>query len=158
MSHSLHRLQYMLFEFIFHCFQQILLYCNLPKSQITRLQLIQNSPARAVVKASKSCHITPVLRSLHWLKTRHRAGTSIYSLTFCVRVMSQERHHWKPAVQAAAVMLRTPPLDGQLPASQHTRFPYTARNFENAAVTRRSPASSVRTPRRAFAICRHITG
>jgi len=28
---------------------------------------------------------------------------------FCVRVMSQERHHWKAAVQAAAVMLRTPP-------------------------------------------------
>ena len=55
----------------------------------------------------------------------------MYSLTFCVRVMSPERHHWKPAVQAAAVMLRTPPVDGQLPAS-HARFPYTARNFENA--------------------------
>jgi len=32
----------------------------------------------------------------------------MYSLRFCVRVMSPERHHWKPAVQAAAVMLRTP--------------------------------------------------
>ena len=31
------------------------------------------------------------------------------SLTFCVRVMLPERHQWKPAVQAAAVMLRTPP-------------------------------------------------
>ena len=27
---------------------------------------------------------------------------------FCVRVMSPERHHWKPAVQAVAVTLRTP--------------------------------------------------
>ena len=44
--------------------------------------------------------------------TRHRASTSMYSLTFCVRVMSPERHHWKPAVQAAAVMLRTPHVDG----------------------------------------------
>jgi len=51
-------------------------------------------------------------------KTRHRASTSVYSLTFCVRVMSPERHHWKPAVQAAALMLRTPPVDGQSPASQ----------------------------------------
>jgi len=42
-------------------------------------------------------------------KTRHRASTSMYLLTFCVRVMSPERHHWKPAVQAATVMLRTPP-------------------------------------------------
>jgi len=41
-------------------------------------------------------------------KTRHRTSTSMYSLTFCVRVISPERHHWKPAVQAAAVMLRTP--------------------------------------------------
>jgi len=31
------------------------------------------------------------------------------SLTFCVRVMLPERHQWKPAVQAAAVMLRMPP-------------------------------------------------
>ena len=79
MSHSLHRLQYMLFEFIFHCFQQILLYCNLPKSQITRLQLIQNSLARAVVKAPKSCHITPVLHSLHWLKINERILVTIVS-------------------------------------------------------------------------------
>jgi len=33
----------------------------------------------------------------------------MYSLTFCVRVMLPERHHWKPAVQDAAVMLRTAP-------------------------------------------------
>jgi len=32
----------------------------------------------------------------------------MYLLTFCVRVMLPERHQWKPAVQAAAVMLRTP--------------------------------------------------
>jgi len=58
--------------------------------------------------------------SVHCLNTRHRASTSMYSVTFCVRVMSPERHHWKPAVQAAAVMLRTPPspVDGQSPASE----------------------------------------
>jgi len=33
----------------------------------------------------------------------------MYSLTFCVRVTLPERHRWKPAVQAAAVMLGTPP-------------------------------------------------
>jgi len=51
---------------------------------------------------------TPI-KLLAILSTRHRASTSMYSLTFCVRVMSPERHHWKPAVQAAAVMFRTPP-------------------------------------------------
>ena len=48
------------------------LHCKLPKSQITSLQQIQNSLARAVVKAPKSCHIIPILRSLLWLKmTEH---------------------------------------------------------------------------------------
>ena len=37
----------------------------------------------------------------------------MYSLTFCICIMLPERHQWKPAVQAAAVMLRTPPVDGQ---------------------------------------------
>ena len=35
------------------------LYHNLPKSQIARLQQIQNSLARDVVKAPKTCHIIP---------------------------------------------------------------------------------------------------
>jgi len=38
------------------------LYHNLPMSQITRLQQIQNSLACAVVKAPKSSHTTPILR------------------------------------------------------------------------------------------------
>ena len=70
----------------------------------------------------------------------------MYSLTFCVRVMSPERHHWKPAVHTAAVMLRTPPSTASHRPASHAHFPYTARNFENAPVTRRSPASSARTP------------
>jgi len=52
------------------------------------------------------------------MRTRHRVSTSMYSLTFCVRVMSPEHYHWKSAVQAAAVMLRMLPVDGQSLASQ----------------------------------------
>ena len=62
--------------------------------------------------------------------TRHRASTSMYSLTFCVRVMLPERHlQWKPAVQAAAVMVRTPPVDGQSPASQPRPLPIYGAQF-----------------------------
>ena len=50
------------------------------------------------------------------LPTRHRA--SMYSLTFCVRFLLPEHNQRKPAVQATAVMLRTPPVDGQSQASQ----------------------------------------
>jgi len=57
----------------------------------------------------------------------------MYSLTFCARIMLPECHQWKPAVEAATVMLRKPPVDGQ------------------------SLASSARTPCRAFALCRQVT-
>ena len=43
------------------------LYYGLPKYQINRLQHIQNSLARIVVQAPKFQHITPILKSLHWL-------------------------------------------------------------------------------------------
>jgi len=56
-------------------------YCTLPKSQIIRIQQIQNSLACAVVKAAKSCHITPILRSLHWLKITKRIEYKLPSLT-----------------------------------------------------------------------------
>ena len=60
-------------------------YCNsLPKSQITRLQQIQNSLARAVVKAPKSSRITSILRSLHWLKITEHIEYKLLSLTFKV--------------------------------------------------------------------------
>jgi len=79
--------------------------------------------------------------------TRHRASTSMYLLTFCVRVMSPERHQWKPAVKAAAVMLRTPPSTASHRPASHAHLRYTAHNFENASVTRRSLISNTRTPR-----------
>jgi len=77
----------------------------------------------------------------------------MYSLTFCVRVMLPERHQWKPAVQAAAVMLRTSPR--QRPV---TGQPATCAILRTPPVTRKSPASSARRPRRAFALCPHIAG
>ena len=58
------------------------LYYNLPKSQTIRLQVIQNSLARAVVKASKFCHVTPILKSLHWLKINERIEYKLLSLTY----------------------------------------------------------------------------
>jgi len=70
----------------------------------------------------------------------------MYSLTFCVCVMSPEPHHWKPAVQAVAVMLRTPPSTASYRPASHAHFPYMVRNFENAPITRR-----------ALTLCRHIT-
>jgi len=57
------------------------LYYNLPHVQIGRLQVIQNALARAVTNAPTFVHITPILKTLHWLKIRQRVEYKIISLT-----------------------------------------------------------------------------
>ena len=51
--------------------------------------LSQNSLARAVVKAPKSSHITPILKYLHWLKVNERIEYKLLSLTYKVLTTSQ---------------------------------------------------------------------
>jgi len=59
-------------------------------SQLFRLQQIQqNSLARTVVKAPKSCHITPILRSLHWLRITECIEYKLLSLTYKVLTTTQ---------------------------------------------------------------------
>ena len=62
-------------------------YCNsfyykLAKSRLSRLQQIQNSLACTVMKAPKSCHITPILRSLHWLRITEGIEYKLLSLAY----------------------------------------------------------------------------
>src|SRR5678815_4380646 len=57
------------------------IFYNIDSSQIKRLQTIQNALARAVTKTPKH-HITPVLKSLHWLKVPQRIHYKIVSLTY----------------------------------------------------------------------------
>lgn len=76
------------FETIIHAFITSKLdYCNslfmnLPSSTINRLQSIQNFAARLVLRKGKFCHITPLLKQLHWLPVRDRIVFKILLLTF----------------------------------------------------------------------------
>jgi len=69
-------------------------YCNSPyfsppNSQINRLQQVQKSLARTVVKSSRFPHITPVIKSLHWLKIKERIEYKLLSLIYKVLTTSQ---------------------------------------------------------------------
>ena len=55
---------------------------NLPQKQISCLQLLQNSLARAVTRTPKTEHITTVLKSLHWLKIEELIHYKITFLTY----------------------------------------------------------------------------
>ena len=57
------------------------LFLNLPATQTNRLQLVLNAAARAVTKTPKFHHISPILKSLHWLKINQRIQYKVISLT-----------------------------------------------------------------------------
>ena len=54
---------------------EMLVYCNsllygLPNYQLNKLQRVLNASARLVCNAPRFCHISPLLRGLHWLPVK----------------------------------------------------------------------------------------
>ena len=76
------------FETLVHAFVSSKLdYCNslfinLPNSTINGLQAIQNYAARLVLRQGRFCHITPLLKKLHWLLVKDRISFKTLLLTF----------------------------------------------------------------------------
>ena len=62
-------------------------YCNglltgLSKGAVRKLQLIQNAAARVLTKTKKFEHITPILKSLHWLPVSQRIEFKVLLITY----------------------------------------------------------------------------
>jgi dsDNA-binding SOS-regulon protein len=55
---------------------------GLPDYMIRKLQLVQNNAARLVFRKRKHEHVTPLLKSLHWLPVEQRISYKINLLTF----------------------------------------------------------------------------
>ena len=53
---------------------------NFHSAQTKRLQFVQNTAVRAVTKTSKFHHISPIPKSLHWLKINERIQYKVLSL------------------------------------------------------------------------------
>ena len=50
--------------------------------------------ARTVVKAPKSCHITPITRSLHWLRTTERIECKLLLLSYKILTTTQPPYYY----------------------------------------------------------------
>ena len=76
------------FESVIHAFITSRLdYCNslysgLPSSTLRPLQVAQNFAARILLQRSKFCHITPVLKELHWLPVESRIKFKVMLFTY----------------------------------------------------------------------------
>ena len=55
-------------------------YCN--GFLTSKLQRVQNAAARLLYRAPRYCHITPLLRELHWLPVRSRIDYKTLIITF----------------------------------------------------------------------------
>ena len=62
------------------------------------LQLFQTFLARAVVKAPKSCHVAPVLKSFLWVKTNERIDYTLLFLKEYLKEYSSDWPYWLSAV------------------------------------------------------------
>lgn len=58
------------------------LYYGMSKSSIAHLQLVQNAAAKFLKRKPKSDHVTPILRSLHWLPLHFRTEFKILLYVF----------------------------------------------------------------------------
>ena len=67
------------------------------KSNISRLQRVQNSLSRVVTRSRRSDRITPILKRLHWLPISYRIQFKIATLTFKMRETGHPEH-FKPIV------------------------------------------------------------
>ena len=62
-------------------------YCNsllygIPQHQLEIIQSVQNAAARLITRSRRSDHITPLLKSLHWLRIEYRIKYKICLLTY----------------------------------------------------------------------------
>ena len=117
-------------------------YCNslladLPISHISPLQRIQNSAARLITLSRKYDHISPVLRSLHWLPVHSRIAFKILLLLYKIT------HNLAPKYLLDLVSLRSSSSARSLRSSSSMQLihgPRTKTRYGDRAFSSIAPA------------------
>ncbi|XP_030853203.1 uncharacterized protein LOC115929122 [Strongylocentrotus purpuratus] len=110
---------------------------NLPSSHLTKLQHIQNTAARLLTRTRKYEHITPILRSLHWLPIPQRIQFKVLLLTYKARnglAPVYINGLISPKVQTSSIRLRSSSsVHLQLSSGPRTHTRYGDRAFSVCA-------------------------
>ena len=113
-------------------------YCNAilygtTKSNVQKLQRVQNSIARIVTGTRRTEHITPVLARLHWLKIAERIEYKVALLTFKALTTHRPDYLYDQLYVCAPVrQLRSTVRTNRLQLNR-SRTVFTDRAFRNAA-------------------------
>ena len=106
---------------------------NLPATQLNRIQRIQNSAARLVMKARSNESISKLLKKLHWLPVHARIDFKILLLTFlCVREVAPVYLTELITAYTPTRTLRSSQKSLLVPPQINTKF-YGSRSFQAAA-------------------------
>ena len=111
------------------------LFRNLTLRLTKKLQRAQNSAARMLFKKSKRCHITPVLKKLHWLPVLYRIKFKIVLLVYkCLKKLAPVYLQDSIKIHTRSRTLRSnAALEGTLVVPRHRRRKFGGRAFSNVA-------------------------
>ena len=84
-------------------------YCNsllygVPNCHLHKLQRVQNAAASLIFEERKYCHVTPLLKSLHWLPVKYRIIFKVLLITF------KAIHGLAPVYISELISIRDVPL------------------------------------------------
>jgi endonuclease/exonuclease/phosphatase family metal-dependent hydrolase len=126
------------------------LYLNLPSSQIRRLQLVQNAAAQIVSRTSRIHHVTPILKSLHWLKIPERIKYKTLSLTYSAIQFNQPAYlrssismqSSRSTRSSSLITLSRPPLTSRLKIADRSFSNFIPRLWNSLPARLRQPGQS----------------
>ena len=115
-----------------------IIFCNsifygLPLQQTQRLQSLQNSSARLLTFTRKTAHITPVLKSLHWLPVLKRIQFKILML------VHRAIHNMSPEYIIDSILEYNPPRTLRSSSSQLLQVPRTVHSWGDRSFSHAGP-------------------